>query len=87
MNEAINLDTLADKIVKRLKASKSEYLMTASDVALFLGFAPGSASIQRIIADKAFPPSVQLAPGGTRRWRRADVQEWIDQRFGEDGKG
>lgn len=85
MTENINLDVLADKIAKRL-IEQNSYLITVAGVAAMLGYTAESIPVRRILADKTFPAPVSLVDRGVRRWRRKDVQAWIDQRAGDIGR-
>ncbi|MBQ9240236.1 MAG: hypothetical protein IJ164_02735 [Duodenibacillus sp.] len=73
------LEEAVKAVTKKLR--KSEYLLTASDVALLLGFEPGSESAQIVMAAGSFPESRQFTPNGRKMWRRKDVIEWIDWHY------
>ena len=70
----INIKALAKQIAIELK-KRDAFVMSATDIALFFGFAPTSASLRRLLADSTFPQPTSLTPNGFRCWKRDDVIE------------
>ena len=57
-------------------------LLTVEEVAARLRISPGS--LYNLRYGSAAPPAIRI--GSRLRWRRADVEAWIDAHF-EDGAG
>lgn len=81
MMDKKELQAMLDEAFARSR--KSEYLLSVADVAYLLGYEPYSPSADRIIKSSTFPAPASLLPGGAKRWRKADVIEWIDAHFGD----
>ena len=73
---------LEERLVARLQGLVSEpdavpSLLTAGDVAGLLRVAPRT--VQRMVAAGEFPRPIPITPGRAR-WRRSDVDAWLEQR-------
>ena len=52
-------------------------LLTREDVASLLGIAPRT--VQRMVASGDFPRPIPIT-SGRARWRRSDIDAWLEQR-------
>ena len=73
---------LEERLVARLEGLVPEpdavpSLLTAGDVAGLLRIAPRT--VQRMVATGDFPAPIPITPGRAR-WRRADIDAWLEQR-------
>ena len=81
----INIKALAKQIAIELK-KRDAFVMSATDIALFFGFAPTSTSLRRLLADSTFPQPTSLTPNGFRCWKRDDVIAWANRKFEARGR-
>lgn len=77
--------TIAKEVAQELRRTQS-LVVTAADIAAMCGYAANSHAIRQMLADPSFPPSVSLVEGGNRRYLRADVERWIQDRFRQQGR-
>lgn len=69
-------EAIAEKMMAKTLANRS--LLSKSEVAEFVGYAPASPTARRMFADPTFPMSFPIVEGGREMWRRIDVENWIN---------
>jgi predicted DNA-binding transcriptional regulator AlpA len=65
-------------------ASQPEPLWDARQVAAYLGVRLNTVYKWHMNGDA--PPAVRLGPRGCLRWRRGDVEAWLDSQLETNGK-
>ena len=78
----VQLNDLEERLLERLAGlvqppDAAPALLTLKEVARDLRVTPRT--VQRMVAAGEFPPPVHISPGRSR-WRRSDVDAWLDGR-------
>lgn len=79
---AAAVDDLEARLTARLEElvrppAEAPSLLGPEDVAAYLGVTPRT--VRRLVADRGFPAPFRITPG-TARWRREDVDAWLERR-------
>lgn len=83
--EKFDVKAMAKAVAKEIQRGSS-YLVSKNDIGAMVGYANNSTPLRRMLEDPTFPPAISLVDCGTKRYRRADVQQWIDAKFTELSK-
>ena len=82
LNERLN--DLEERLLERLRAvvqqppaDTAPPLLTQDDLACYLRVAPRT--VKRMVAAGELPPPIPISAGRSR-WRRSDIDEWLDRR-------
>lgn len=80
----IDLDELAKKIAQKIVNKPTQpapYLLSSAGVCEMLGFGYNSSTVRKILADPDFPPPVKLIEGGHPKWRRIDIEHYVESKL------
>ena len=75
---------LAKELARQMK--RGELVLTPSDIAIMCSYEPNSTPVRQMLADPTFPAPIALVPGGHKRYRRKDVEAWIDRKYAEESR-
>lgn len=83
----IDLDELAKKIAQIIvnkPPQPAPYLLSSADVCRMLGYAYHSSAARKVFADPGFPAPVELIEGGHLRWKRTDIEHFVEKKMAEN---
>lgn len=83
--QQLDIKALAREVAREIQKSNA-ILVKSSDIAAMLGYGYNSTPLRKLLEDPTFPPCVELTEGGHKRYRRKDVEQWIDSRFDDQAK-